>query len=60
MTTPALRKILLAAPSWPEASAVRAALRTETVGGALLLGAALLAVLWVNRRGTRAMSPFVT
>ena len=48
MTTPALRKILLARPSWPEASAVRAALRTETVGGALLLGAALLAVLWVN------------
>ncbi len=48
MTTPSLRKILLARPSWPEASTVRAALRTETVGGGLLLGAALLAILWAN------------
>ena len=48
MNTPILRKILLSRPSWPEASTVRAALRTETVGGALLLGAALLALLWAN------------
>jgi NhaA family Na+:H+ antiporter len=48
MNTPILRKILLARPSWPEAATVRAALRTETVGGALLLGAALLALLWAN------------
>ncbi|MFZ1286977.1 MAG: Na+/H+ antiporter NhaA [Candidatus Phosphoribacter sp.] len=39
---------LLLPSSWPEARHVRAALRTETVGGALLLGAALLALLWAN------------
>ena len=34
--------------SWPEARYVASALRTETVGGALLLGAAVLALLWAN------------
>ncbi|MBK6885680.1 MAG: Na+/H+ antiporter NhaA [Tetrasphaera sp.] len=48
MSLPSARRILLARPSWPEASAVRAALRTETVGGAILLVAALLAIVWAN------------
>ncbi|GAA0571853.1 Na+/H+ antiporter NhaA [Paractinoplanes ferrugineus] len=34
--------------SWPEASRIGDILRTETVGGALLLGAAVLALLWAN------------
>ncbi|MDE9366971.1 Na+/H+ antiporter NhaA [Luteipulveratus sp. YIM 133132] len=39
---------LLSRGSWPEAHRVADALRTETVGGALLLIAALLAVAWAN------------
>jgi len=39
---------LLARGSWPEARYVASALRTETVGGALLLGAAVLALVWAN------------
>ena len=35
---------LLARGTWPEARYVASALRTETVGGALLLGAAVIAV----------------
>lgn len=35
-------------PSWAEAQFVARALRTETLGGALLLGAAALALLWAN------------
>ena len=34
--------------TWPEARAVADALRTETLGGALLLGAAALALVWAN------------
>ncbi|HET8599015.1 MAG TPA: Na+/H+ antiporter NhaA [Segeticoccus sp.] len=34
--------------SWPEVQHVTAALRTETVGGGLLLGFALLALVWAN------------
>jgi NhaA family Na+:H+ antiporter len=34
--------------SWPEVSRVGDILRTETVGGALLLGAAVLALVWAN------------
>jgi Na+:H+ antiporter, NhaA family len=39
---------LLARGSWPEARFVATALRTETVGGALLLGAAVIAIVWAN------------
>jgi NhaA family Na+:H+ antiporter len=39
---------LLARGSWPEARYVASALRTETVGGALLLGAAAAALVWAN------------
>jgi NhaA family Na+:H+ antiporter len=42
------RRRLLARGSWPEAREVAAALRAETVGGALLLGAAVLALVWAN------------
>jgi NhaA family Na+:H+ antiporter len=34
--------------SWPEASRIADILRRETIGGALLLGAALLALIWAN------------
>ena len=34
--------------SWPERSTVSRALRTETVGGLVLLAAAVLALIWVN------------
>ena len=39
---------LLARGTWPEARYVASALRTETVGGALLLGAAVVALIWAN------------
>src|SRR4028118_2024805 len=39
---------LLARGSWPEAQHVASALRTETLGGVLLLGATVLALLWAN------------
>ncbi|KNX36108.1 Na+/H+ antiporter NhaA [Luteipulveratus halotolerans] len=45
---PPLRPRLFSRGSWPEARRVAAALRTETVGGALLLVAALLAIVWAN------------
>ena len=35
-------------PSWSEAQFVARALRTETIGGAVLLAAAALALLWAN------------
>jgi Na+:H+ antiporter, NhaA family len=34
--------------SWPEASRITAVLRRETVGGALLLAATVLALVWAN------------
>ena len=46
MTTPPPR--ILRRPTWPEAQFVAAALRTETVGGALLLAAAVAALVWAN------------
>jgi Na+:H+ antiporter, NhaA family len=39
---------LLARGTWPEARYVETALRTETVGGVLLLGAAVIALIWAN------------
>ncbi|MEO3937766.1 Na+/H+ antiporter NhaA [Dermatophilaceae bacterium Soc4.6] len=45
---PAPVRRLLSRGSWPEAHYVAGALRTETVGGALLLGAAVVALVWVN------------
>ena len=46
-TSPARRR-LLGRGTWPEARYVATALRAETVGGALLLGAAVLALVWAN------------
>jgi Na+/H+ antiporter 1 len=40
--------ILFARGSWPEVSRISALLRRETVGGALLLAAASLALVWAN------------
>ncbi|MDQ2797857.1 MAG: Na+/H+ antiporter NhaA [Actinomycetota bacterium] len=39
---------LLSRGTWPETRYVASALRTETVGGALLLGAAVIAIVWAN------------
>ena len=39
---------ILSRPSWPEAQVVADALRTETIGGALLLTAALAALVLAN------------
>ena len=46
MTSPAAR--LFSRGSWTEASRIAGVLRRETVGGALLLGAAALALAWAN------------
>jgi len=43
-----LRPRLFARSTWQEAQYVAAALRTETVGGALLLAAAVAALVWAN------------
>jgi NhaA family Na+:H+ antiporter len=45
---PARTRRLFRRSSWPEAQHVANALRTETVGGALLLTAAVLAIIWAN------------
>ena len=34
--------------SWPEVSRIAEILRAETVGGALLVGAAVVALVWAN------------
>ncbi|TQL57119.1 Na+/H+ antiporter NhaA [Oryzihumus leptocrescens] len=48
MTTPPLRPRLLRRSTWPEVQRVTGALRTETVGGILLLVAAVVAIVWAN------------
>ncbi|SDP66471.1 sodium/proton antiporter, NhaA family [Pedococcus dokdonensis] len=48
MTLTPSRPRLLRRSTWTEAQFVTAALRTETVGGALLLVAALVAIAWAN------------
>jgi NhaA family Na+:H+ antiporter len=40
--------------SWPEASRIADILRTETTGGLLLLGAAVVALVWANSRWSGA------
>ncbi|GIF04983.1 Na+/H+ antiporter NhaA [Actinoplanes siamensis] len=42
------RRFLFGRGSWPETRRIGDVLRAETVGGALLLGAAVLALLWAN------------
>ena len=46
MPTPVRR--LFSRSTWPEAQHVTAALRTETIGGGLLLAATLVALAWAN------------
>ncbi|WP_203786415.1 Na+/H+ antiporter NhaA, partial [Paractinoplanes rishiriensis] len=41
-------RFLFGRGSWPEARRIGDVLRAETVGGALLLGAAVLALVWAN------------
>jgi NhaA family Na+:H+ antiporter len=62
MPTPArppFRRHLFARGTWTEVSRVGDVLRTESVGGMLLLGAAVLALVWANspwRDGYHALS----
>ncbi|MFP5348116.1 MAG: Na+/H+ antiporter NhaA [Actinomycetes bacterium] len=52
------RTRLFSRPSWPEARLLAEALRTETVGGILLLAGAVVALLWANspwRQGYQAL-----
>ena len=48
MTNQAARPVLFGRGSWPEDSRIAALLRKETVGGALLVAAAVLALVWAN------------
>ncbi|GLY03049.1 Na+/H+ antiporter NhaA [Actinoplanes sp. NBRC 101535] len=48
MSGGSFRPSLFSRGSWPEARRIGDILRTETVGGALLLGAAVLALIWAN------------
>jgi Na+:H+ antiporter, NhaA family len=48
MTSRPSRARLFTRTTWAEAQRVAAALRTETVGGALLLAAAVAALVWAN------------
>ncbi|WP_116021672.1 Na+/H+ antiporter NhaA [Thermomonospora umbrina] len=45
---PPRRSVLFGRGSWPEASRVAQVLRQETIGGALLLAGAVIAVVWAN------------
>ncbi|MDX2705277.1 Na+/H+ antiporter NhaA [Streptomyces sp. PA03-6a] len=47
-TAPRSRPPFLGALPWPERRAVARALRTETVGGLVLLAAAVVALVWAN------------
>ena len=61
MTLPPTRPRILRRPSWAEAQRVTEALRAETVGGALLLAAAVAALVWANspwRDGYAALRDF--
>lgn len=46
--TPNRRTIIFGRGSWPEARRLADILRLETVGGALLLAAAAIAMIWAN------------
>jgi NhaA family Na+:H+ antiporter len=45
---PSIRRRLFGRGTWPEASRIAGILRRETIGGALLLAAAVLALAWAN------------
>ncbi len=46
--TPSPQRVLLGRGSWPEIQRISAILRSETVGGLLLLAAATVALVWAN------------
>jgi NhaA family Na+:H+ antiporter len=48
MPTSPARRLLFGRGSWPEARRIGDLLRVETVGGLLLVGAALVAIVWAN------------
>jgi len=48
MSTPTRPSSIFPRGSWAEASRIAAVLRGETVGGALLLGATVVALVWAN------------
>uniref|UniRef100_UPI0024A84A9F Na+/H+ antiporter NhaA n=1 Tax=Streptomyces sp. CC208A TaxID=3044573 RepID=UPI0024A84A9F len=48
MTQARPRRTVLGLLPWPERQAVAEALRTETVGGLVLLAAAVVALVWAN------------
>ncbi|MFG2836969.1 Na+/H+ antiporter NhaA [Streptomyces zaomyceticus] len=48
MTQARSRKTVFGLLPWPERQAIAAALRTETVGGLVLLAAAVVALVWAN------------
>ncbi|MET8406089.1 Na+/H+ antiporter NhaA [Streptomyces sp900116325] len=48
MTQARPRRVILGLLPWPERQAVAEALRTETVGGLVLLAAAVIALAWAN------------
>ncbi|MEU5217355.1 Na+/H+ antiporter NhaA [Streptomyces sp. NPDC020807] len=48
MTPSRPRKVILGLLPWPERQAVTEALRTETIGGLVLLTAAVIALAWAN------------
>ncbi|SFN21868.1 Na+/H+ antiporter NhaA [Nocardia asteroides NBRC 15531] len=48
MAEPKTRYKVLTRGSWPESRRIASVLRRETVGGMLLIGAALLALIWAN------------
>ena len=50
--TPPSRGTLLGRPSLPERNFIADALRTETVGGVILLAAAIAALIWANAFGS--------
>lgn len=55
---PLLRRALFARGSWSETSRITAILRKETVGGALLLLAAAIALIWANSPWSAAYHRF--
>lgn len=48
MIKPTAKRTILGRGSWPETARIAAVLRKETVGGALLLTATVLALVWAN------------
>lgn len=48
MTPPETRRKVLTRGSWPEAQRLASVLRRETVGGVLLIIAAMIALIWAN------------